>query len=131
MKAILALTVLLLLPVSAASQESARPQAGQHRSVADGPIGCSVARLAGLVTANPTWLESVNSGAALQPTTSGRRRRGALFWTAVGAGAGVAGAFISNAANPACDEPDNMCSANVVVFGGLGALIGLLFGFGR
>ena len=105
--------------------------ASQGRFDEAGPIAGSVARLTRLVTADQTQRKSVNSGSVLQPPTSGPRRRGALFWTAVGGGAGVVSALIFNAANPACDASDNMCSANVVVFGGIGALMGFLVGAGR
>jgi len=103
----------------------------QNRYAADGPIEGSVVGFARLATANHARLKSFGVGAALQPTASGRRRRGALFWTAVGAGAGIASGFIMNATKPACDEPDNMCSVNVVVLGGTGALMGFFVGLGR
>jgi len=107
--------------------------ARQEPHPADVLIGGMVVAHTELGVSREGGMESVRlgAGAGQQSTSGGRRGRGALFWTAVGAGVGVAGAFIANATNPACDEPDNMCSANVVVFGGLGALMGLFVGLGR
>ena len=63
-------------------------------------------------------------------TTADPKGKGALFWTAVGAGVGYALGHVLVANADDC-EPDTSCDIVTPSTTLLGALMGLMFGFGR
>ena len=70
----------------------------------------------------------VGGVAAQQSTTDNRKGKGVPFWTAVGAGVGLALGLVVTVNDDECESPDSLCP---LVLGGttvFGAIAGLFIG---
>lgn len=86
--------------------------------------------IGGQVVATSEPIAVKEGGMTFTQVGGDRKRKGALFWTAVGAGAGAAVGLIA-IAGVDCEHPENLCPVAPIMGGITGALMGLLFGLGR